>query len=107
MVAAVLDLDEGAGAPVHALDQMSGGLAHRHDVVDRATRRGIGECRSRHRPLRVSFSRVAEHEIDLGHGGERAGVDLRGAAGDDDARAGPLAARLADRLAGLAHGLRR
>ncbi len=34
MVAAVLDLDIGAGAPVEPLDQVRCGLRHRHDVVD-------------------------------------------------------------------------
>src|SRR5690606_3885801 len=34
MVAAVLHLNEGAGAAIHALDEVPGRLAHAHDVVD-------------------------------------------------------------------------
>ena len=56
---------------------------------------------------RVELFLIAEHAVDLGHGGESLRLDLRRAAGDDDARAGPLAADAADRLARLAHGLRR
>ena len=37
---------------------------------------------------------VAEHEVDLGHGGEAGRVDLGGAAGDDQPGAGPLARAL-------------
>jgi hypothetical protein len=38
VVAALLDLDEGAGAALEAPDQVPCGLAHRHDVVDQDTR---------------------------------------------------------------------
>ena len=55
--------------------------------------------------LRPQLLRVAEDAVDAGHGGQRRRVDLRGAAGDDDAGAGLLAARPADRLARLALGL--
>ena len=48
---------------------------------------------------------IADDVIDLGHGGEARGIDLRRAAGDDDLGVGPLAARLADRLPRLAHRL--
>ena len=54
---------------------------------------------------RRSFSALPSTLVDLGHGGEAGGLDLRGAAGDDDARLGLLARAPADRLAGLALGL--
>src|SRR5262249_27246570 len=41
---------------------------------------------------------VAEHAVDLRHTGEGRGLCLRSAAGHDDARPGPLAAKLADGL---------
>ena len=50
---------------------------------------------------------VADDVIDLRHGGEALGLDLRGAAGDDDARGWILAPQLADGLRRLAHGLGR
>ena len=50
---------------------------------------------------------IADHVVGLDHIRESAGLDLGGAACDDDLGAGPLAARLADRLPRLAHGLRR
>ncbi len=50
---------------------------------------------------------IADDVVDLVHGGEAGGIDLRGAAGDDDLGVGPRAADLADRLARLAHGLTR
>ena len=53
----------------------------------------------------LQFLGVADHGIDLGHGGEALGLDLCGAAGDDDARGRVVAAQLADRLRRLAHGL--
>src|SRR5665213_2112376 len=46
---------------------------------------------------------VAEHAIDLGHRGEHAGIGLGGTTGHHELRIGPLAARLADRLARLLH----
>ena len=82
---------------------MRGGLAHRHDVGDRNARRIVDSegaiARSAH------LLGIADHGIDLRHGSERGRIDLRGAAGDDDARGGMVAARAADRLARLAHGL--
>ena len=59
---------------------------------------------------RVKVSRrelllIAQHLVDLGHGGEAGGIDLGGAAGDDDAGLGILAPGLADRLARLARRL--
>ena len=109
MVAAVLNLDIGAGAPVEPLDQMRGRLLDRHDVVDddlllaahaevvrpRELRRRRGPC------LCTDLAVIADDAIDLGHGGEALGIGLGGASGDDDARMRPLALRPPDRLAGL------
>ena len=103
MVAAVLDLDEGAGTAVHALDQVAGGLPHRHDVVD-ADRRLAVRAEAAIGGGRQLLA-IAEHEVDLRHRGEAGRVDLRGAARDHDPRRRVLAPRLADRLPGLAHRL--
>jgi hypothetical protein len=46
----------------------------------------------------VELLGVAEDEIDLGHGGEAFGLDLRRAAGHDDARFRVLLAGPPDRL---------
>ncbi len=48
---------------------------------------------------------IADDAIDLGHLGEHPALRLRRAAGDHDARRGPLAFQLADRLPGLRHRL--
>ena len=48
---------------------------------------------------------VADDAIDLNHRGKHVGLGLRRAAGDDDARRGPLTLQAADRLARLRHGL--
>ena len=51
MVAAVLHLDEGAGAAFETFDQVRGGLPDRHDVVDdRLWRIGEAERGVRLRP---------------------------------------------------------
>ena len=50
---------------------------------------------------------IADYVVGLDHLRESFRLDLGGAACDDDLGAGPLAARLADRLPGLAHGLGR
>ncbi len=101
MVAAVLHLHIGAGAILQAIDQMAGGFADRHDVVDPHPRPvgqgGIGAG--------GRFFGVAQDKVDLGHGGEGRGIDLSGAAGDDHLGAGALAPGLADGLARLAHSL--
>ena len=70
MVAAVLHLDEGAGAAVDALDQVAGGLAHRHDVVD--LHLVVERHAERHRRVALGLELVgiADDEIDLGHVGE-------------------------------------
>ena len=103
MVAAVLDLHIGARAIAEALDQMRGGLAHRHDVVDHhplaAVEAEPGEG------LGFELFLIADDVIDLVHGGEAGRIDLRRAAGDDDLGVGPLAARPPDGLPRLAHRL--
>ena len=53
VVAAVLDLDEGAGPAVHPHHEMAGGLAHGHDVVD-ANARCPRRCRNRSSPREAS-----------------------------------------------------
>src|SRR3546814_11712306 len=99
VVAALLHLDEGARAFGEAGDELRRGLLHRHDVVHGDARR----LRIK-KTLRAQLLLVAEHAVDLGHGGEALRVDLGRAAGDDDLRVGVLAPRLADRLARLAPG---
>ena len=71
MVAAVLHLDEGARAALDGVDHMAGGLAHRKDVVD-ARLLGVvdAEIRQRAIGMRLQLLLIAEHEIDLVHGGE-------------------------------------
>ena len=66
-----------------------------------ATRRVVGPG------ARIEFLLVAEHAIDLGHRREQLRLDLRRAAGDDDARVRPFALEAADALPRLAHGFRR
>ncbi len=100
MVAALLHLDEAAHAPLETLHQMRRGLAHRHDVV------GDEAGRSAAIALGAELRQIAQHLVHLGHGGVAGGIDLRRAAGDDDAGLRPLAARAADRLARLALRLR-
>ena len=95
MVAAVLHLDKGARAAVRSRRPVRRGLAHRHDVVDphRARRRCVGR-----QAAGARLFGIAQHQVDLGHGGEGLRLDLGGAAGDDDPRARPLA-RAAPRIA--------
>ena len=83
---------------------MRGGLAHRHDVVDHDPLAALDAepCEG----LGFELLLIADDVIDLVHGGEPAGIDLRRAAGDDDLGVGALAPRAADRLARLAHRLR-
>ena len=85
MVAAVLHRDEGAGM------------------------RWQGQCAAGgHVPgARVKLGPVGDQPVDFGHGGELIALDIGGAAGHQQPRIGPRTARLADRLAGLAHALRR
>ena len=80
MVAAVLHLQEGAGAAF--------------DAVHRVRRRRVAammsptsDARAVGGPdSRIELFFVAEDAVDLGHGGEDLRLGLRRAAGDDDAR---------------------
>ena len=101
MIAALLDLEEGAGAAFDGLDR--GAPRSRVTVMMSATSiRGRSPAARRVKVSRRELLLIAQHLVDLGHGGEAGGIDLGGAAGDDDARLGMLAPRLADRLARLA-----
>ena len=80
-------------------------LAHRHDVVDDDAR-AVGEAQ-RLKRLGPHLLGVANDGVHLGHAGEAAGLNLGGAARDDDAGLGALAAQLADGLCRLAHRLGR
>ena len=82
------------------IDRLPDVAFHRHDVADR------------HAPVvgpgaRIELLRVAEHAGDFGHRREQLRLDLRRAAGDDDARVRPFALEAADALPRLAHGFRR
>ena len=107
MVAAVLHLHEGARAALDRVDHVGGGLAHAHDVVDA----DLLECvdaeirQARDSSAAFSFSSLPSTRSTSSIVGEIRGLGLRRAAGDDDAGFRVLAPRLADRLAGLAHGL--
>ncbi len=101
VVAAVLHLKEGAAAAVEAVDHLRRGLLHGHDVVDAHALGIVEEARG------LELLGIAQHRVDLFHRRIGRGLGLRRAAGDDDARARPLAPRAADRLARLAHGFRR
>ena len=105
MIAAVLHLDIGARAPAEARHHVRRGFAHRGDIVDLDARQLPARDFEEGRGARLLG--IADHVVGLDHIREGAGLDLRGAAGDDDLGAGPLAARLADRLPRLAHGLGR
>ena len=98
MVAALLDLDEGAGAADEFGDEVGGGFAGLHDVGDGGL--GVG------RPARgLQLFGVAEDAGDAGERRPAFGGDLGGAAGDDDLRLRAFAMGAADGLAGLALGL--
>ena len=66
--------------PANSVDQMRRGLARRHDVG----RPRAGASGAQLSGLQLLG--VAEHAVDLGQRGAARRVDLRGAAGDDDAR---------------------
>src|SRR5262249_17157800 len=98
MVAAVLHLHVGAGAFGKAIDQMRGGFAHGHDVAD------ADALAARLEALGAHLFSVADDAADFGHRREAVGVDLHGAAGDDDLGVRAISAGAADGLARLAHG---
>ena len=95
MVAALLDLDEGAGAPFQAADKVGREFPDRHDIGDLHRRAVAAEAG------RIQFLLVAENAGHLRHGGEGFRVQLRGATGDDDPRPGVVARNAADGLARL------
>ena len=64
MIAALLDLDEGARPALEAVEQMRRGVAQRHDVGDRDRTAVVGEAPP------VELLGVAEHPVDLRHRGE-------------------------------------
>ena len=75
--------------PSMASTMCAGGLAHGQDVVDARLLEIVdAEIRQGAVVVRLQLLLVAEHEVDLGHGGEGCRLGLRGAAGDDDARVG-------------------
>src|SRR5216684_4784933 len=108
MVAAVLHLDVGAGAPLDTLDQVSRRFPHRHDVVDGDLL--VGTCSEiadacenilRLRPrVDARFGVVADDAIDFLHGGKPVWAGLRGAPGDDDPRLRAFASRSEERRVG-------
>ena len=96
--------DEGAGVrPRSRRSAAARGVARRHDV-ETSDARGCRQLEGRARSS-AQLLGVAEDAVDLGHGGEACRLDLRGAAGDDDARPGCSRAQPADGLAGLPHRL--
>ena len=109
VIAAVLHLHKRARMALDSGQKMAGGFADRHDVVDAdALARCNAEIRrgrQRGPGLRLRLVGIAEHQRHFGHGGEGRRLALRGAAGDGDARIGPLALQPADRLARLTHRL--
>src|SRR3546814_1067082 len=73
------------------------GRRRRLDVADGNARRGFRHAL----PGRgVELLAVADHMVDLRHGGEGGGIDLGGTAGNDDAGTGTFAAQAADCLPG-------
>ncbi len=91
--------------PSSAVDEVRRGLPHRHDVVDRdlflaaePERRRVERIAGVAPGRRDELLLVAERRGRLRHGGKRVRLDLRRAAGDDDARVRPLAREPADRL---------
>jgi hypothetical protein len=104
VVAAVLDLHEGAGAAAQAVDAVKRRLPNREDVVDGDR---LAAVDAQPAPgLGLHLGGVADHLRDAGQAGEALGLDLRGAAGHDDASLRVLARELADRLPGLTRRLR-
>ena len=101
MVAAVLDLHIGARAGAEAFDQMRGGLVT--DMMSLTLTRSVPSTPKPREGLGLELLLIADDVVDLVHGGEARGIDLRRAAGDDDLGVGMLAPGSPDRLARLAH----
>ncbi len=104
MIAAVLDLHEGAGVAGETVYHVGSGLAQLGDRIHLdfffAAQAEIAVARG------GELFRIAQDEIDLGHAGKHCGIDLGGAAGNDEARTGAARPRTANGLARLAHRLR-
>src|ERR1700687_3536263 len=98
MLAAVLDLDEGARASADAADGRHGHLA---DIGDRRDvhRRPLLPDERAEQLRQAVFLRVAEDKVDAGHARERVRVGLGQASGDDDERLRVGARNAPDRLA--------
>ena len=107
VVAAVLHLHEGARPAAQPVDQVKGGLAHGHDVVDADLLAAIRAPRAAVQVSALRLLVVADDERHLRHGRETLRLDLRRAAGDDDAGIRPVAGDPADRLPGLPRRLGR
>jgi hypothetical protein len=100
MIAALLHLHEGTGSAGEPGDQMRRSFARGHNV-------GHGAGGIRHPALWPQLVGVAQHTRHAGQTGPRGGIDLRGAAGDNDRYAGSLTGSTANCLARLPLGLRR
>jgi hypothetical protein len=108
VIAAILHLHEHPRqAGGKAIEEMRRHLLHGHDVADGDlfARADIerSTCLAPRGTLHLVV--IADHAVDLSHVGEHPALRLRGAAGDDDARFGPLALQFSDRLARLRHRL--
>ena len=77
VVATVLDLDEGPGVTLDALDLTVAGRVHGHHVADAELSAGTANAAV---ALGAELLLIAEDEIDLRHGGKILRLGLRGAA---------------------------
>ena len=103
VIAPLLHLGESTGP---ALQSANGetplpGFVTVHDIGDAEPFRALAY---RAPSRRLHFFGIAQHLVDLGHGGEGLGIDLGGAAGDDDAGSRMAPPQAADGLARLAAG---
>ena len=102
MIATILHFEIGPAPAAKTRNHVSGSLADRGNIIDLHPRQII--CSDLQKRTGDDFLCVADHEIGLVHPGEGLRLYLRGAAGYDNLRGGPLAAHLPYRLAGLPHG---
>ena len=106
MIAAVLHLHIGARAGAEAVDQMARRFRDRHDVVDLHPLSLTHEISGHVGPgCSLHLFGIADHPVNLGHGGKGFRLGLGGAAGHDQRGIGVLPAQAADVLARLAHRL--